>query len=83
MRLMADKGLLVRSERFRSHVYEPAAPKEQMQKRIAGDLMQRVFDGSAANLVMGALGAHKASPGELAEIRKMIDALDKKNRGSK
>src|SRR5947199_4213642 len=51
MRLMADKGLLARSERFKSHVYEPAVPKERMQKRIAGDLVQRVFEGSAKNLV--------------------------------
>ena len=83
MRLMADKGLLVRSERFKSHVYEPAVPKEQMQKRIAGDLVQRVFEGSAKNLVMGALGAKPASKTELAEIRRMLDELDKKNRGSK
>jgi len=82
MRLMADKGLLVRSERFKSHVYEPAAPKELMQKRIAGDLVQRVFEGSAKNLVMGALGAKPASKSEIAEIRRMLDELDK-NRGSK
>jgi BlaI family transcriptional regulator, penicillinase repressor len=83
MQLMTDKGLLIRSERFRSHVYEPAAPKEQMQKQIASDLMRRVFDGSAKGLVMGALGAQTASKAELAEIRQMIDALEKKKRGSK
>jgi BlaI family transcriptional regulator, penicillinase repressor len=82
MRVMADKGLLVRSERFRSHVYEPATPKEQMQKRIASDLVQRVFEGSAKNLVMGALGAKTASRSELAEIRSLIDSLDKKTGGS-
>jgi BlaI family transcriptional regulator, penicillinase repressor len=83
MQLMTEKGLLIRTERFRSHVYEPAVPKEQMQKRIAGDLLRRVFDGSAAGLVMGALGAKPASPSELAEIRKMIDEFEKKKRGSK
>jgi predicted transcriptional regulator len=83
MRVMTDKGLLIRSERFRSHVYEPATPKEQMQKRIAADLVQRVFEGSAKNLVMGALGAKPASHGELAEIRSLIDTLDKKPRGTK
>ena len=50
MRLMTDKGLLVRSERFRSHVYEPAAPKNQMQMRIAGDLLKRIFAGSPTRL---------------------------------
>src|SRR2546423_12459214 len=93
MQLMNDKGLLIRTERFRSHVYESAVPKEQMQKRIAGDLLKRVFEGSAKNLVMGALGAQPASKEELAEIRAMIDtfdhekktlnAFDKKKRGAK
>jgi BlaI family transcriptional regulator, penicillinase repressor len=83
MQLMMEKGHLVRSERFRSHVYESGIPKDQMQQRIAGDLLRRVFEGSAKELVMGALGAQPASAGELAEIRRMIDAFGKKNRGSK
>ena len=83
MQLMTDKGLLVRNERFRSHVYESGVPKDQMQKRIAGDLLKRVFGGSAKGLIMGALGAQPASAGELADIRQMIDALDTKKRGSK
>ena len=83
MQLMMEKGLLARSERFRSHVYESGIPKDQMQQRIAGDLLRRVFEGSAKELVMGALGAQPASAGELSEIRRMIGAFDKKNRGSK
>jgi BlaI family penicillinase repressor len=83
MQLMTEKDLLVRTERFRSHVYEPGVPKEQMRKRITGDLLKRVFDGSAKGLIMGALEAQPASPEELADIRQMIDALDKKKRGSK
>jgi predicted transcriptional regulator len=80
MQLMTEKGLLVRSERFRSHVYEPAAPPEQTQKQIAADLLTRAFNGSAKNLVLGALSAKPASDKELDEIRKMIDkfAQDKK-----
>src|SRR5437667_3361814 len=46
MQLMLDKGLLIRSERFKSHVYEPGVPKEQTQKQIAADLLRRAFDGS-------------------------------------
>ena len=73
---MTDKGLLTRSERFRSHVYEAAAPKEQTQTQIPGDVLKRVFGGSARNLVLGALAA-QASAQELAEIRKMLDAFAK------
>ncbi|SPF52803.1 Transcriptional repressor, CopY family [Candidatus Sulfopaludibacter sp. SbA4] len=83
MLLMTEKGLLVRSERFRSHVYEPAAPKDQMQQRIAGDLVRRVFEGSARSLIMGALGAQPISAEERADIRKMIDELDGPKRRSK
>lgn len=83
MLLMTEKGLLRRSERFRSHVYEPAAPKDQMQQRIAGDLVRRVFGGSARSLIMGALGAQPISAAERADIRKMIDELDGPKRRSK
>lgn len=83
MQLMTEKGLLIRSERFRSHVYESAVPKEEMQQRIAGDLLKRVFGGSARSLVMGALGAQPASHEELADIRKMIEAYGKSTGGSR
>jgi predicted transcriptional regulator len=77
MQVMAEKGLLTRSERFRSHVYEAAAPREETQKQVAGDVLKRVFGGSAQNLVLGALAAQPASAQELDEIRKMLDAFAK------
>ena len=77
MQLMIDKGLVVRSERFRSHVYEAGVPKEQTQKQIAADLLKRAFGGSARSLVMGALSAQSASAEELEEIRAMIDNFTK------
>jgi len=83
MRLMTDKGLLVRSERFRSHVYEPAAPQSQMQTRIAGDLLRRIFGGSSKGLIVSALGAQPTTPEERVEIRQMLDELDGKKRKSK
>jgi predicted transcriptional regulator len=83
MQLMMDKGLLVRTERFGAHVYESGVPMEQMQKRIAGDLLRRVFGGSAKQMLVGALGAQSASKEELAEIRAIVEALEKKKRGSK
>jgi len=77
MQLMTEKGLLIRSERFRSHVYESGVPKEQTQIQIAADLLKRAFDGSAASLVMGALAAQPASSEELADIRKMLESFAK------
>lgn len=83
MQLMTEKGLLKRSERFRSHVYEPAIPKDRQRSEIAGDLLRRVFGGSASTLVMGALEAQPASQQELADIRKMIEQYGKSKRGSR
>jgi len=83
MRLMTDKGLLVRSERFRSHVYEAAAPQNQMQTWIAGDLLQRIFAGSSKGLILSALGAQPTTAEERAEIRRMLDELDGAKRKTK
>ena len=75
MQLMFEKGLVVRNERYRSHLYEARAPKEQTQRQIAGDLMKRAFDGSAKSLVLGALAAQPASRKDLDEIRGLLDEL--------
>jgi len=78
MQLMTEKGLLTRSERFRSHVYEPSAPKEHTQRRIAGELLRRAFDGSAKSLILGALESKAASREDLREIRRMLDEFEKR-----
>ena len=80
MQLMHEKGLLRRSERFRSHVYEPALTREEAEARFAGDLMHRVFEGSVRNLVLGALTAQRASAGDLDEIRRMLDEFEKRRK---
>jgi BlaI family penicillinase repressor len=82
MQLMTGKGLIRRSERFGSHVYEASVPKEQTQQQIAGDLLKRAFGGSARSLVMGALAAQPASREELNEIRDMLDAAAKERERS-
>ena len=77
MQMMVEKGLLTRSERFRSHVYEVSVPREQTQQQVAGNVLERVFGGSARDLVLGALSAQKVSADELAEIRKVLDWVEK------
>ena len=77
MQMMVDKGLLTRSERFCSHVYSVAIPREETQQQLAGSLLQRAFGGSASTLVLGALSASKVSSEELAEIRKILEAAEK------
>jgi len=80
MQVMAEKGLLTRSERFRSHVYEVRLPKERTQQLLAMNLLQRAFDGSTKNLVLGALSSQKVSTAELGEIRRMLDEFEKGSR---
>ena len=80
MQVMHEKGLLERSEDSRSHTYSAGITKEQAQARFAGELMHRVFEGSARSLVLGALNAQRASGEDLAEIREILDRFDKKRK---
>lgn len=82
MQLMTAKGLVRRNERFRTHVYEACEPRERTQQQVAGDLIRRVFGGSAKDLVIGALSAQPASRADLEEIRRMLDAATRKKRGA-
>ncbi len=80
VQVMTEKGLLERNERFRSHVYSPALPREETQQRLAANLLHRAFDGSAKNLMLGALSSTRVSAAELKEIREMLDTFEKGNR---
>src|SRR3954468_2927300 len=77
MQIMAEKGLVRRDEQQRAHIYEAARPREDTQRQLAGDLLQRAFNGSAPGLVLGALSARKASREDLDEIRKLLDDYEK------
>jgi len=80
MQIMTDKGLVRRDETERAHVYEACLPEEQTQRQLVGDLINRVFAGSASKLVMHALSAGKASAADLAEIREILDELERGRR---
>jgi predicted transcriptional regulator len=76
MQIMTDKELVEREDSQRSHVYRAALAEEQTQGQLVRDLLERAFGGSAHKLVAQALSAKKASPGELARIRELLDQLD-------
>jgi predicted transcriptional regulator len=73
LQIMTEKRLVVRDETLRTHVYAPASTEHQTQRQLVSDLADRAFGGSAAKLVLQALAGTKASPEELAEIRKLLD----------
>lgn len=56
LQIMYQKGLVSRDDSERAHVYKPALSKHQTQRQILGKLLHRVFEGSATELVMQALG---------------------------
>ena len=73
LQIMTEKGLVVRDESARTHVYEAAYSEDQTQRQLVNDLVERAFDGSAAKLVLQALASKKATPEELDEIRKLLN----------
>jgi predicted transcriptional regulator len=76
MQIMHGKGLLIRDERERSHVYAPAQAQESLQTNLLKDLMQRAFAGSAKALVLAALKSG-ISKTEREEIEKLLKDEDK------
>ncbi|MBZ5498060.1 MAG: BlaI/MecI/CopY family transcriptional regulator [Acidobacteriia bacterium] len=80
MQIMAEKGLVLRNEDQRAHIYEARAPQDQTQKLLVRDLLDRAFNGSALNLVMQALSSRRASAEELAQIRKLLDEYERGGR---
>ena len=80
MQIMTDKGLLARDEKQRAHIYRPRLPRVETQKQLVADLLDRAFAGSAAQLVMQALSAKRASPQELAQIRRLLEQHERSQR---
>ena len=76
LQIMTEKGLVERDESQRSHVYTAASGEEETQGQLVGELMNKAFGGSAAQLVLRALSNKPASAEEIAEIRRMLDELE-------
>ena len=73
LQIMAEKSLVRRDETARTHVYEAAYSEDQTQRQLVTDLLERAFGGSASKLVLQALATSKATPKELAEIKKLLE----------
>lgn len=77
MQIMHEKGMVKRDETNKTHKYIPLLSREKTQKQFVGKMIDTLFQGSSSQLVMQALGNHKASKEELEEIQKLIDNLKK------
>ena len=76
MQIMTAKGMLVREEDGRTHIYKPAAKEEETQQQLLDRFLDTTFRGSAARLVMQALGNAKPSKKELEEIKELIRKME-------
>jgi BlaI family penicillinase repressor len=80
MQIMTAKGTVRRNEQQRAHVYEACQPAEKTKRQLAADVLQRVFDGSASELMMHALSGRPGSQTEIEELRRMLDEYERKLR---
>lgn len=78
MQIMHEKGLVKRDDSMRTHVYQAAVNKENTQKHLLSKMIDSLFGGSSTQLVIQALGEHKASPEELEKIQALLDNLKNK-----
>jgi len=78
MQVMAEKRLVTRDESERSHVYSPAVQEKSVKRRLVSDLLDKAFDGSAAQLVMQALSDKRASAEDLKQIRRLLNESARK-----
>lgn len=72
MQIMRDKGLLSRDATQRPQLYAAGVSEDNAQRQMVDDLLDRVFDGSASRFVMQVLSSKKATPEEMAQIRRML-----------
>ena len=76
LQVMTEKGLVGRDETQRPQLYRAQLPKEQTQRLLLSDLLQKGFGGSAKHLIMQALATRGPSEEELAQVEKLLDSLE-------
>jgi predicted transcriptional regulator len=79
MQIMHDKNLLKRDATNKSHVYTANISQEKTQGQLVKRMIENVFNGSASQLVMQALGQHKSNNEELQEIKKYLAEIEKRS----
>ena len=73
LQIMTAKGTVRRNEEQRAHVYEACQPATETKRQLVGDVLQRVFEGSASQLMIHALEGRRTSKKELDELRRLLD----------
>jgi len=76
LQIMTAKGTVRRNEEQRAHVYEVCQPATETKRQLVGDVLQRVFEGSASELMIHALEGRRTSKKELDELRRLLDEYE-------
>jgi BlaI family transcriptional regulator, penicillinase repressor len=80
MQIMHEKGLLNRDTSSKTHVYEAAISQESTQQQLLNKMIDTVFNGSASQLVMQALGNHRSSQEELDKIKQYLNEMEQQQK---
>lgn len=80
MQIMHEKGLVKRDESSRAHIYSPGIERDEVATSLLGDVVEKVFGGSASRLVQQLLDAEQTSPEEIAEIKELIRKSEAKEK---
>ena len=80
LQIMTEKNLVERDDLSKAHIYRAKQPKEQTQKNLVSDLIEKAFRGSALRLVQHVLETKPTSAEELEKIRQLINEAERKNR---
>jgi predicted transcriptional regulator len=75
MQIMFEKKLVTRDDSSKTHIYAPAVTREKTQKQFLNRMIDGLFAGSSADLVLQALGHSNTTNAELDKIQQMIDEL--------
>ena len=75
MNIMVRKGYLKREKRGRAFEFTPLIESQMVGRNLLGDLVKRVFDGSAHSVMLELLESHDIDSDEIKEIRKLINRI--------
>ena len=73
MNIMVRKGYLRRDKAGRAFEFTPLVEQQSVSRRMLGDLVNRVFDGSASAVMLELLETSDVDADEIAAIRRLIN----------
>jgi BlaI family penicillinase repressor len=76
MQIMHEKGLVERDTTLKTHLYKALISREQAQQGALNKIISTVFKGSTSDLVIQALGQHRASKDEIDAIKDYLKQFE-------